>query len=281
MQQTGMNPNHITFVSVLSACSHTGLIDEGRQYFDSMSQDYQLTPGVKHYTCMVDLLGRAGRLDEAEDIIRKVPVEPDAGLWGALLGACRIHGNIELGERVAARLFEIEPENPGYYVLLSNIYATAGRWHDIAKVRTMMADKRLKKVPGCSWIELDDKVHAFRVGEKVHPQSKEIYAMLETLAAQMEAAGYVPNTNFVLHDVEEELKEDILYSHSEKLAIAFGLLNTSPGTSIRITKNLRVCGDCHTATKFISKITRREIIMRDANRFHHFKNGLCSCGDYW
>eukprot|EP01018_Ginkgo_biloba_P007785 Gb_19828 [translate_table: standard] len=281
MQETDMKPNHITFVSVLSACSHAGLVEEGWRYFNCMDRDYCITPGVKHYTCMVDLLGRAGHLEEAQNFIKKMPLPPDAGVWGALLGACRIHCNIELGEDVAERLFKLEPENAGYYVLLSNIYAAAGRWNDIAKVRAMMTDRGLKKTPGRSWIEVNDKVHTFRVGDKSHPRSKEIYAMLETLVGQMEAAGYVPNTNFVLHDVEEEIKEDILCSHSEKLAIAFGLITTSPGSPIRITKNLRICGDCHSATKFISKIVNREIIMRDANRFHHFKDGLCSCGDYW
>eukprot|EP01018_Ginkgo_biloba_P037444 Gb_29868 [translate_table: standard] len=281
MQNTGMKPNHITFIHILSACSHAGLVDEGQQYFDSMIQDYGITPNMEHYSCIVDLLGRAGHLDEAQNFIQNMPSEPDAGVWGALLGACRIHGNIEVAEHVAECLFDLEPEYAGYYVLLSNIYAEAGRWDDVTKVRRMMRERGLKKTPGYSLIELHDKVHAFLVGDKTHPQSEKIYAMLETLAGQMEKAGYVPNTNFVLHDVEEEEKEDMLCSHSEKLAIAFALINTSPGTPIRITKNLRVCGDCHCATKFISNIVKREIIVRDAHRFHHFKDGLCSCKDYW
>eukprot|EP01018_Ginkgo_biloba_P037431 Gb_29873 [translate_table: standard] len=281
MQWTNMKPDDVTFLSLLSACSHAGLVDYGWRYFDCMNQDYNITPRLKHYACMVDLLGRAGHLDEAEAFIKSMPFEPDAGVWGALLGACRIHCNIDIGERVAECLFDLEPKNAGFYVLLSNIYAAGGKWDDAAKVRTMMKDRGFKKTPGCSFIEVNNMVHAFLVGDKSHPQSEKIYAMLGRLAEQMEEAGYVPNTNFVLHDVEEEAKEQMLSSHSEKLAIAFGLINTSPGTPIRITKNLRVCGDCHTATKFISKIVRREIIVRDTNRFHHFKDGLCSCGDYW
>eukprot|EP01018_Ginkgo_biloba_P037437 Gb_29877 [translate_table: standard] len=281
MQQTDMKPDCITFVCVLSACSHAGLVDEGWQYFECMDRDFCIKPRLEHYACMVDLLGRAGHLDEAQDFVKKMPVEPDAGVWGALLGACRIHCNIELGERVAKHLFHLEPKNAGYYVLLSNIYAAAGRWDDVGKVRAMMKDSGVKKTPGCSLIEVESKVHAFFVGDRSHPQSDKIYATLETLARQMEEAGYAPNTNFVLHDVEDEVKEHLLCIHSEKLAIAFGLINTKPGITIRITKNLRVCGDCHSATKFISKIVRREIIVRDANRFHHFKDGLCSCGDYW
>eukprot|EP01018_Ginkgo_biloba_P018837 Gb_05554 [translate_table: standard] len=281
MQHKGMKPDEISFISVLSACSHAGLVYEGWQCFNSMRRDYCITPQVEHYACMVDLLGRSGLLDEAHDFIKKMPIKPNGVVWTTLLGACGIHSNIELGELVAEHLFELEPENAACYVVLSNIYAEAGRWDDVVKVRIMMKDRGLKKRPGCSLIEVNNRVHSFVVGDRLHPQSQKIYAKLATLAGQMKEAGYVPNTNFVLHDVEEEMKEHILCSHSEKLAIAFGLINTSPGTTLRITKNLRACRDCHIATKFISKIVEREIIVRDVNRFHHFKDGLCSCGDYW
>eukprot|EP01018_Ginkgo_biloba_P030200 Gb_04419 [translate_table: standard] len=281
MQQEGMKADHITFVAVLAACSHVGLMNEGWQYFTRMSQDHHIMLGAEHYACMVDLLGRSGHVDEAYNFIRKMPLEPSAGVWGALLGACRIHCNVELGEHVAEQLFELDPENEGYYVLLSNIYAAAGRWDGVAKVRIMMKDRGLKKKPGCSWIEVKNRVHAFVGGDRSHPESEKIYATLESLSREMKNAGYAPDTNFVLDDVKEEEKEHILFSHSEKLAIAFGLIHTFPGIPIRITKNLRVCGDCHSATKFISKIVGREIIVRDMNRFHRFKDGLCSCGDYW
>eukprot|EP01018_Ginkgo_biloba_P019749 Gb_26057 [translate_table: standard] len=281
MQQTGMKPDCITFVGVLCACSHAGLVDQGCRYFNSMSQDYCLMPSLDHYGCMVDLFGRAGRLVEAEEFINNMPFEPDATVWGALLGACRIHKNLELGKCIAERLLELKPECPATHILLANMYAAAGRWNDAANVRKMMKDKGLKKQPGCSWIEVKNRVHSFLVGDRSHAQTEEIYAMLEGLAGQMKEAGYVPDTNFVLHDVDEEQKKDILSHHSEKLAIAYGLISTPPGTSIQISKNLRVCDDCHNATKFISKIVGREIVMRDANRFHHFKDGLCSCGDYW
>eukprot|EP01018_Ginkgo_biloba_P030321 Gb_23084 [translate_table: standard] len=281
MQEVSLKPNHITFIAVLSACSHGGLVDEGWQYFNHMVRDYGISPGLEHFACMVDLLGRAGKLDEAYNFIKKMPIEPDAAVWGALLGACKIHSNIEIGQRVADHLLELKPGNAGFYVLLSNIYADAGRWDDVAKVRVIMKDSRVKKSPGCSWIEVENKVHTFLVGDRSHTQSEKIYAMLETLAGQMKDSGYVPNTRFVLHNLDEQEKEGILSSHSEKLAIAFGLMNTCPGTPIRIVKNLRMCGDCHIAIKFISKVVGREIIVRDANRFHHFQDGLCSCDDYW
>jgi len=281
MQQTGVMPDHITFTSVLSACTHAGLVCEGLKFFDCMSQVYNIMPHVEHYACLVDLLGRAGRLDEACDIINKMPFQPTASVCGAMLAACRIQGNVEFGERMAERLFELEPDNAGNYVLLSNIYAVHCRWDDVAKVRKMMKDKGMKKMPGCSWIEFKNRMHTFFVGNRSHPQIEKIYGVLESLAEQMKQAGYVPNTNFVLHDLVEEEKEQVLCGHSEKLAISFGLINILPDTPLRIFKNLRVCGDCHTATKYISKIVGREIIVRDSNRFHHYKDGQCSCGDYW
>eukprot|EP01018_Ginkgo_biloba_P025502 Gb_26010 [translate_table: standard] len=281
MIRTSMNPNYVTFIAVISACCHAGLVDEGCCYFNSMINDHCIAPRADHYACMVDLLGRAGRLNEAEILIDNMPFEPDAIIWGALLSACRIYGNVELGKRAAKQLFKLEPQCAGPYVLLSNIYASAGRWDDVTEVRNMMKDKGVKKEPGCSWIEAGNKVHTFLAEDRSHPQTEEIYATLEELAGKMKETGYVPDTNFVLHDVHEEHKENSLCYHSEKLAIAFGLINIPPGLPIRIIKNLRVCGDCHTAIKFISKIVQREMVVRDANRFHHFEDGLCSCGDYW
>lgn len=281
MIEEGLEPDDITFVGLLSACSHACLIDLGRQYFASMIQDYQIAPKLQHYGCVIDLLGRAGLFNEAEVMIKTMEMEPDGAVWGSLLGACRVHGRVELGESIAKKLFELEPDNPGAYVLLSNIYAGAGRWDDVARIRTLLNDKGMKKVPGCSSVEVNSVVHEFLVGDKVHPQSKEIYEMLNEIDELLEKAGFVADTSEVLYDMEEEWKEGSLSQHSEKLAIAFGLISTKPGTTIRIVKNLRVCRNCHSATKLISKIFNREIIARDRNRFHHFKDGVCSCNDYW
>ncbi|XP_023005935.1 pentatricopeptide repeat-containing protein At2g33760-like isoform X1 [Cucurbita maxima] len=281
MLSSGILPNRITFVSLLYACSHAGLIEEGQRFFASMWDEYGVRPDVKHYTCMVDLLGRAGRFDEALGLIESMTVEKDEGLWGALLGACRIHRRLDLAKRVASSLLELQPQNPGHYVLLSNIYANAGKWEDMAKTRDLMTKCGLKKIPGWTWIEVDEKLYQFSVGDKTHPRSSEIYVMLKRVDEKLELAGYVPDTNYVLHDVDEEVKQGLLYAHSEKLAIAFGLIVIPGDTPIRITKNLRVCGDCHTFCKFVSSIERRTIILRDANRFHHFKEGGCSCRDYW
>jgi pentatricopeptide repeat protein len=281
LQQAGVKPDHITFVGVLFACSHVGLLHEGCHYFDSMSREHGISPRMEHYACIVDLLGRAGHLNKAEACINNMPFKPSALVWQTLLGACRIHGNTEMGKRVADHLLELEPQDSATYVLLSNLYAAAGRWDDRTKVRKMMENMGMKKERGYSWIEVKNAVHAFGVGDTSHPQTAEIYAKLNELIRQIKEMGYSPQTNSLLHDMELEQQEYTVSHHSEKLAIAFGLISLSPMTPIRIIKNLRVCGDCHTATKFISQSSGRQIVMRDVNRFHHFKDGLCSCGDYW
>lgn len=280
MVDEGFEPDDVTFVGILSACSHAGLVETGCRYFDSMILDYKISPKLHHYGCMIHLLSRAGLFDEAEAIMKRMEMKPDGAIWGSLLGACRVHGNVELAEVVADHLLELEPENPGVYALLSNIYAGAGKWEDVATIRTQLNDKGMKKLPGCSSIEVDSVVHEFLVGDKVHPRSNEIYEMVDEIDKLLKLAGHVPDNSEVLYDVESS-KEGDLCCHSEKIAIAFGLISTRPGTTIRIVKNLRVCGNCHSEAKLISKVFRREIIARDRNRFHHFKDGMCSCKDYW
>uniref|UniRef100_A0A5K1CIW7 DYW domain-containing protein n=2 Tax=Nymphaea colorata TaxID=210225 RepID=A0A5K1CIW7_9MAGN len=281
MQHERIQPNEVTFVGVLCACTHGGLVDEGKQYFHSMVSEFGLTPQLEHYGCMVDLLGRAGLLEEAYDFIKGMPLAPHTGVWGALLGACKIHGNIELAECAIKHLIELDKEDGGYCAILSNIYAKAGRWDDVAKVRALMKERGIEKKPGCSSIEVDGKVHEFGVGDKTHPRSEEIYTMLKEISRRLTMHGYVARTSEVFFDVEEEEKEHALCFHSEKLAIAFGLISTKKGVMLRIVKNLRVCDDCHAATKLISKIFERDLIIRDRSRFHHFRQGICSCGDYW
>ncbi|CAM6067263.1 unnamed protein product [Sphagnum tenellum] len=281
MCEEGVQPDDITFICLLSACSHAGLVDEGLRCFALMSTVYGISTKLEHYTCMVDLLGRAGHLQEAENMVKAMPCKPQVAALMALLGACRIHGNMEMAERVAKQILEMEPENATGYVLLSNIYAAAGNRHLCENVEQQRKEKGAKKEPGRTWIEVNNEVHMFVVEDRDHPQMIEIHAELQRLSGLMRDAGYVPCTEFVLDDVEEEEKLFHLCHHSEKLAIAFGLINTAPGTPLRIRKNLRICKDCHTSTKFVSKIVGRAIMVRDANRFHHFEDGVCSCMDYW
>ncbi|KAL9169547.1 hypothetical protein ABFS82_04G086300 [Erythranthe guttata] len=281
MVQLGLSPSPISFVSVLGACSHSGLVDEGKMLFDSLLKRYGIQPTVEHYACMVDLLGRANRLDEAAKIIADLRDEPGPKVWGSLLGACRIHCNVELAERASRMLFELEPTNAGNYVLLADIYAEAQMWDQVKRVKKLLEAKGLQKVSGCSWIEVKRKIYALKSVDELNPQIEQIHAFVVSLSKEMMEKGYVPETKVVLYDVDAEEKKRIVLGHSEKLAVAFGLINSSRGETIRISKNLRLCEDCHTFTKFVSKFANREILVRDINRFHHFKDGECSCRDYW
>ncbi|KAL5580914.1 hypothetical protein UlMin_013356 [Ulmus minor] len=281
MIRHGVSPNHISFISVLGACSHAGLVEEGKMLFDSMVKEHRMYPKMEHYACMVDLLGRANQLDEAAKVVENMRIEPGAKVWGALLGSCRIHCNVELAERASKRLFKLEPRNAGNYVLLADIYAEAKMWEEVKRVKKLLEASKLQKVSGCSWIEVGRKIYSFASVDEFNPQSEQLHALLVQFLTEMKERGYVPQTKVVLYDLEEEEKERILLGHSEKLAVAFGLINTKNGETIRISKNLRLCEDCHSVTKFISKFTSREIVVRDVNRFHHFRDGVCSCGDYW
>ncbi|RZS21790.1 hypothetical protein BHM03_00054495 [Ensete ventricosum] len=282
MRQRGIQPNEVSYVSVLSACGHVGLVEEGRGYFDLLLRDAVVRPNALHYSCMVDVLGRAGRIDEAWELMRRVPFGGSASMWGSVLNSCRVHGNVELAKIAAQHLFELEPDNAANHVLLSNIYAAGKRWGEVAVARKCLKDSGARKEIGRSWIDVRGKVHSFVVGETKHPRISEIYAKLEGLRSEMNRLAYKVEVHHDLHDVGEGQKEELLTHHSERLALAFGLMELPGGTAIRIFKNLRVCGDCHSFMKTASMvITDREIIARDTNRFHHFSRGHCSCGDFW
>uniref|UniRef100_A0A8I6WW34 DYW domain-containing protein n=2 Tax=Hordeum vulgare subsp. vulgare TaxID=112509 RepID=A0A8I6WW34_HORVV len=275
-------PNEVTFIAALAACSHSGLVDRGLELFHGMERDHGVKPTPDLHACVVDVLGRAGRLDEAYSIITSMePGEQQVSAWSSLLGACRLHRNVELGEVAAERLFELEPGEASHYVLLCNIYSAAGMWDKSVAVRARMRRQGVAKEPGCSWIELDGAIHRFMAGESSHPASAEVHEHMDALWERMRREGYAPDTSCVLHDVDEDEKAAMLRYHSEKLAIAFGLLRAPPGAAIRVAKNLRVCNDCHEAAKFMSRMVGREIVLRDVRRFHHFRDGSCSCGDYW
>ncbi|KAK0605205.1 hypothetical protein LWI29_024167 [Acer saccharum] len=282
MHEAKVKPNAVTFTNVLCACSHSGLVEEGRMFFNQMEPVYGVVPGVKHYACMVDILGRAGLLEEAVEFIEKMPITPSASVWGALLGACKIHENVELAEQACSRLLELEPKNDGALVLLSNIYAKTGKWDNVSELRKRMRVSGLQKERGWSSMEVNGTLHKFLAADNSHHLSKEIYSKLDEIVAKLKSSGHVTNKSLLLQLVDEEdMKEQALNLHSEKLAIAFGLISTSPSQPIRIVKNLRVCGDCHTVAKLISKLYDKEILLRDRYRFHHFNGGNCSCMDYW
>ncbi|CAN1281920.1 Pentatricopeptide repeat-containing protein At1g20230 [Linum perenne] len=258
---------------------------EARKVFDKIPQ-----PNVISWTSMIASCSQNGKDMEALELFREMQMEgikPNSVTIPCLLpacgniGACRVHNNLAIGEVAAHKLFELEPTNPGNYVLLSNIYASKSMWVEVDMVRERMKSEGLKKNPGCSWIEIKNKVHMLLAGDKSHPQMPEITKKLAEVRMEMQKSGYLPHTDFVLQDVEEHDKEEMLCDHSEKLAVALGLVNTSSGFPLQVIKNLRICGDCHVVIKFISSFEKREIFVRDTNLFHHFKDGTCSCGDYW
>ncbi|XP_010559273.1 PREDICTED: pentatricopeptide repeat-containing protein At5g46460, mitochondrial [Tarenaya hassleriana] len=282
MVRLNVEPDEITFTGLLSACSHCGYLEKGRKLFEYMSRRNPVDIKLQHYTCMVDILGRSGKLKEAEEFIESMPVKPNEMVWLALLGACRMHSDIDRAERAAEAILELEANTSAVYVLLSNIYASARRWSDVSRMRGKMRQSGIRKRPGKSWVVMKGEKHEFCTGDRTHPMTDKIHEKIEFLRRKLREMGYEPDKRYALHDVEEEQKEEMLWNHSERLAIAFGLVSSRvEGSTITVMKNLRVCGDCHSVTKLISIVVGREIVVRDTTRFHHFKDGVCSCGDYW
>lgn len=278
MKGENITPDPVTFIGIITACSHCGLVQQGRKYFDMMKKDFSIQPQLEHYGAMVDLFGRAGLLEEANTIIREMPMEPDVVIWRTLLSACRTHKNSALGEFAVGKMKHL---SSGDYVLLSNIYCSAKEWDNAETVRYSMNKKRVHKSVGKSWVELHGAIHYFKAGDRSHPDTEPIYRVLEALSHRSRMEGYVPAPDLVLMDISEEEKEENLNYHSEKLALAFSILKSSPGTEISISKNLRTCLDCHCWIKIVSKVLHRVITVRDRIRFHRFEMGSCSCGDYW
>ncbi|XP_047334875.1 pentatricopeptide repeat-containing protein At5g43790 [Impatiens glandulifera] len=280
-----LSPDEATIVVIITACSHSGLTDKGCEIFDSMMEIHGIEPRLEHYCCLVDLLGRAGRFKEAEERIMRMPMKPNEIIWRSLLAAARIHSNLESGEIALRNLIELDPETSGNYVLLSNLYARIGKWDDVNRLRKLMKDRKIEKMPGVSMVEINGVMHEFLTGDRRHSMSVDIYLKLEEIFSKVKLYGHKAETKEVLFEIEEEEKEDALSYHSERLAIAFALIVSDEAgdysTPIRIIKNLRVCSDCHAITKVISRIYDREIIVRDRTRFHHFKEGNCSCSDFW
>lgn len=279
MLAQGLKPDDVVYVGVLYACSHAGLVEEGLKYFGRMELEHGVVPTIKHYGCMVDLLGRVGKLKEACEFIKNISIEPKEVLWRTILNACRVNQNVEIGQVAARELSLLDSRNAGDYVVLSNLYAQSQRWRDVVKTRKEMMCKGLIQTPGFSLVEVKRKVYRFVSQDTSFPKCDGVYEMIHQMEWQLKFEGYSPDTSVVLHDVDEEEKRQRLSSHSQKLAIAFVLLHTSQGSPIRIVRNIRMCSDCHTYTKFISSIYEREITVRDRNQFHHFKDGTCSCRD--
>ncbi|KAJ0963904.1 hypothetical protein J5N97_029026 [Dioscorea zingiberensis] len=185
MLKEGVKPNEITFIGVICACAHGGLVDQGCKYFDQMLTDFGIRPSIKHYGCMVDLLGRAGHLEEALCLIKSMPIEPSPGIWGALFGACMIHRDSSFGERIGEHLLRLQPYHSGRYALLANMYSVSQKWEEAASIRKSMKGQRVEKTTGCSWLEVNGSLHEFIALDHSHPQSKEIYETLDAMTLLM------------------------------------------------------------------------------------------------
>lgn len=279
-----MVPNEITYLNVLTACSHIGQLHTALELLNDMKKG-QLSPNVKHYTCIVDTFARLGQLDDAEQFViqqmRKDNITPNVVTYKTLLSGCRTYKDVSRAEQMFQLAVALDQKDASIYILMANIYASCGKWNEVENLRVKMKELGIKKIPGQSWIEINGKIHSFVVEDKSHPQSAEIYAFLARLDKDLKTCGYMPDTSVVTRDLDEEEKEAHLCFHSERLAVAYGIISLPQTEPIVVTKNLRVCIDCHSVTKAISQIENRELIIRDASRWHHMKNGVCSCKDYW
>lgn len=278
MEQEGLAPNDVTFLSLLSACSHVGLVDQGFFHLKTM-MNLGIEPTLEHYTCLAEVLAHVGNISAAEDVFETLPFRLDMVGWMSLLLYCRRHGNIDVGRRCFDYLVEMDCRNAAGYVLMANMYVAAGMWENAANIEELRQCANAWKKAGKAYIEVDNQVHEFTGGDKLHPESHDIDAKIEHLSIQMKERGYTPLVDLVLQSTSDEEKEGVLCGHCEKQAIVFGILNTPRGASIRVSKNLRMCIDCHNATRVISEIERREIIVADEYCIHVFKDGACSCKD--
>ncbi|XP_050900173.1 pentatricopeptide repeat-containing protein At4g33170 [Lathyrus oleraceus] len=283
MKTYGFVPDEYSFLAILTSLYNAGMFMQIDVWLNRMKVDYGLEPTLEHYTCLVGGVARVGQLERAERIASTMPFEPDAAVWRALLSACAYHGAVDKARVMARKVLELEPHDDSAFVIVANMLSAAGRWDDVAELRKMMKDRRVKKIGGRSWIEVQGKVHVFVAGDWKHERSVEIYHKLEELMGDIEKLGYVPVWDELLHNVGEEKSKEALWYHSEKLAVAFGVLCGSipPGKALRIVKNLRICKDCHEAFKYMTRVLDREIIVRDVNRYHRFVNGDCTCRDIW
>ncbi|CAL9136191.1 unnamed protein product [Musa acuminata var. zebrina] len=284
----GVKPNSITLLGVLHACNHCGLVDIGLLHLNSMRDRHGIAPSMRHYTSVVDMLARAGRLDEAHELSKQVKAEGDDALmiWSSLLSACRTFQRLDIAAEAGKKLAEFDRDVAGAYVAMSNAYVAVGQLECATRIWAEMSRRGIKKEPACSWVELKDVAYVFYTGEvsSAGPRKVELMELLKELERRMRERGYVGGGNgWGLDGVEEgeEGKGVMVGVHSERLALGFGLISTPKGITIRVMKNLRMCKDCHEAFKLISDIVERELVVRDLNRFHQFKNGSCSCRDYW
>ncbi|CAI0548427.1 unnamed protein product [Linum tenue] len=287
MRLAGVKPNQITFVGALAACSHARMVNEGLRYFEMMRKEYRIRPLMDHYGCMVDLYVRLGRIDEAFNVVKKMDFPPNEFIWLVLISGCRDQGNEEIGFHAAQQLLKLKPKDPQIYSILLNYYASAKSWEDVSRLKELMKEEKIGILEDWSWISIKDKVHSFKTSIQRAPGNAGTFRLLDELLDKARSHGYMTHAAMeVNNEVREIEMEHGHYSsasaanHSERLAVAFGLLNIQTDAPIRVNKNTRMCRDCHSFIKIVSSMSSREIIVKDSWRIHRFANGQCSCGEF-
>lgn len=283
MAARGLSPDEYSFLAILTSYCNSRSVGDIQLWLRRMRVEYGVEPTLEHFTCLIDAMGRVGKLKEAERVAMTMPFMPDAAVWRALLSSSASHGAGNMAWAMAKRLLELNPHDDSAYVIVANALSATARWEEVAVVRKLMKERQVKKKSGRSWIEVRGKVHVFLAGDRNHERAEEVYAKLRELIREIEKLGYVPIWDEMLHEVGEKEKKEALWYHSEKLALAFGVVAgvAPPGKALRIVKNLRICKDCHQVFKYASRVLEREIIVRDVNRYHRFLHGSCTCEDIW
>lgn len=271
-KREGNKPDAQLFRGVFYACGMLGDVDEGLLHFESMSRDYGIVPSIEDYVSLVEMYAIPGFLDEALEFVEKMLMEPNVDVWETLMNLSRVHGDLELGDRCAEFVELLDPTRLSKQSREGFLPVKAS---DVEK-------ESLKKRSGVhALLGVNRKMNEYRAGDTNLPDNDELFELLRNLKMHMVEVGYVADTKPALHDVDQESKEIALLGHSERIAFARGVLSSAPRRPFTVIKNLRVCVDCHNALKIMADIVGREVIMRDAKRFHHLKNGACSCKDYW
>jgi pentatricopeptide repeat protein len=282
MQNEGVKPDSVALTCLLGACSHGGLVIEGWKHFCSMREEFSIEPTEEHYTCMIDLLARAGYLYEAERLLEMIPT-PFEGTWADLLSGCKTYVEEDLGMRCLQQLIQCCPGDATWYAVMGDLYSSCGRASHGCRLEEIRKHMGARKKAASATIEIDERIYEFAVGDHEDEQHGELMEALREIGSTVkQRGGYFPDLESHIrphHHHAEEMRDVGLCGHAEKLAIAFGLLNSGAGETLRVSKNLRMCNDCHSTSKAISRLEKREIILRDECCVHRFKDGVCSCGD--
>ncbi|CAL9234042.1 unnamed protein product [Arabidopsis halleri] len=269
-KKEGNRPDAQLFRGIFYACGMLGDVDEGLLHFESMSRDYGIAPSIEDYISLVEMYALPGFLDEALEFVERMPMEPNVDVWETLMNLSRVHGNLELGDRCAEVVELLDPTR-----------LDKQSREGFLPVKASDVEKEILKKRSGILHGVKSKMQIFKAGDTNLPENDELFQLLRNLKMHMVEMGYVADTKPALHDIDQESKETALLGHSERIAFARAVLNTPPRKPFTVMKNLRVCVDCHNAWKIMAVIVGREVIMRDIKRFHHMKNGACSCKEYW